>query len=320
MLNVQRLGAEPAPVAAKMPFRNNQREANGARARSTDWLSVAAVAPAVVILLGFFLLFLYEVYQSFTDLKLGRPMTNFVWLRNYTQAFESLSFWRNVQVTLTYALSSVLIETIIGLAIAKLFASEVILARLLRPVILLPLVLPPMSVALMWTTMMNPQAGILNYLLSLIGIGPLAWISDENTALVSVIMIDVWTFTPFFTLIIFAGLQGIPDDIREAARINGAKGLATFTRIELPLVAPYILIAALFRLIESLNQFDIIFGTTQGGPGSSTATLSVQAYVTAFQNLNFGRGASLMVFNWFLVLIGALLVVKLWQAVRRRIM
>ncbi|MDX8449684.1 carbohydrate ABC transporter permease [Mesorhizobium captivum] len=281
--------------------------------------SLAIILPAVLILLGFLLLFFYGVYQSLTDLRLGRPIAKFVGFDNYIALGRTAEFWNSVRVTVTYALSSVVLEALLGLAIAKLFASGVFMARALRPVILLPLVLPPMSVALMWTTMMNPQSGIMNYLLSLIGLPPFAWISDSKTALLSVILIDVWTYTPFFTLIIFAGLQGITDDIREAARINGAKAWATFVNIELPLVAPYILIAAIFRLIESLNQFDIIFGTTQGGPGNSTSALSVQAYIMAFQNLTFGRGAAMMVVNWLIVLIGAFLSVKLWQAVRRRV-
>ncbi|MBX4899772.1 sugar ABC transporter permease [Rhizobium bangladeshense] len=284
-----------------------------------DWFSLIVIAPAVLILLGFLLLFFYGVYQSLTDLRLGRPIVRFVGFANYAALMNTPDFWNNVRVTVTYALSAVLLQALLGLAIAKLFASGVSLARWLRPIILLPLVLPPMSVALMWTTMMNPQSGVLNYLLSLVGLGPFAWISDPATALISVILIDVWTYTPFFALIIFAGLQGITDDIREAARINGAKGWATFWRIELPLVAPYILIAAVFRLIESFNQFDIIFGTTQGGPGNSTAALSVQGYITAFQNMTFGRGAALMVVNWLIVLIGAFLTVKAWQAVRRRV-
>lgn len=284
-----------------------------------DWWSIVAVAPAVIILLGFLLLFFYGVYQSLTDLKLGRPLIRFIGLANYSALIKDTDFWNSVRVTLSYGISAVLIQAALGLAIAKLFASEVLLARLLRPVILLPLVLPPMSVALMWTTMMDPQRGILNYLLSLVGVGPFPWISDPATALLSLILIDVWTYTPFFALIIFAGLQGITDDIREAARVNGARGWATFLHIELPLVAPYILIAAVFRLIESFNQFDIIFGTTQGGPGNSTAALSVQAYMTAFQNLNFGRGAAIMVVNWLIVLAGAFFTVRLWQAVRRRV-
>lgn len=287
--------------------------------RSIDWLSLAVILPAVVILLGFLLLFFYGVYQSFTDLRLGRPNARFVGFANYVALGKSGDFWNNVWVTLAYAVCAVMLQAVLGLAIAKLFASGVMLARTLRPVILLPLVLPPMSVALMWTTMMNPQSGILNYLFSLVGLGPFAWISDPKTALFSVILIDVWTYTPFFTLIIFAGLQGITDDIREAARINGAKAWALFVNIELPLIAPYILIAAVFRLIESFNQFDIIFGTTQGGPGNATSALSVQAYITAFQNLTFGRGAALMVVNWLIVLIGAFLTVKAWQAVRRRV-
>lgn len=308
-------GAAVAPV----PTTRKLATAETQPGRSVDWFSIAIILPAVLMLLGFLLLFFYGVYQSLTDLRLGRPVAKFVGFANYVALGKTGDFWNNIRVTITYALSSVILQALLGLAIAKLFASGVLMARALRPVILLPLVLPPMSVALMWTTMMNPQSGILNYLLSLAGIPPLAWISDPSTSLLSVIMIDVWTYTPFFALIVFAGLQGITDDIREAARINGAKAWATFVNIELPLVAPYILIAAIFRLIESFNQFDIIFGTTQGGPGNSTSALSVQAYITAFQNLTFGRGAALMVVNWLIVLIGAFLTVKLWQAVRRRV-
>nr|GAJ37849.1 probable ABC transporter permease protein y4oQ [Bradyrhizobium sp. DOA9] len=254
-----------------------------------------------MILLGFLFLFFYGVFQSLTDLKFGRPLVHFTGLANYAALIKTDDFWNSVRATLVYAGSAVLAEALLGLALAKLFATEVFLARVMRPVILLPLVLPPMSVALIWTTMMDPQSGILNYLLSLSGIGRFAWISDPATAMISLVLIDVWTYTPFFTLIIFAGLQGINEEIREAARVNGAKGWATFLHIELPLIAPYILIAAVFRLIESLNQFDIIFGTTQGGPGNSTSVLSVRAYITAFQNLAFGRGAALMVVNWIVI-------------------
>jgi multiple sugar transport system permease protein len=284
-----------------------------------DWWSIAAIAPTIIILLGFLFLFFYGVFQSLTDLKFGRPLVRFIGFNNYAALIKTDDFWNSVRVTLVYAGSAVFMEAAFGLALAKLFATEVFLARLMRPVILLPLVLPPMSVALMWTTMMDPQRGIMNYLLSLAGISPFRWISDPGTAMLSLILIDLWTYTPFFALIIFAGLQGITDDVREAARVNGAKGWATFLHIELPLIAPYILIAAVFRLIESLNQFDIIFGTTQGGPGNSTSVLSVRAYNTAFQNLAFGRGAALMVVNWMIVLVGTFAMVKLWRLVRRRV-
>ncbi|WP_445220049.1 carbohydrate ABC transporter permease [Bradyrhizobium sp. Pa8] len=290
-----------------------------AEERRLDWWSIAAIAPAIIILLGFLFLFFYGVFQSLTDLKLGRPLVHFVGLNNYATLIKTDDFWISIRATLVYAGSAVVAEAAFGLALAKLFATEVFLARVMRPVILLPLVLPPMSVALMWTTMMDPQNGIMNYLLSLAGIGRFAWISDPNTAMVSLVLIDVWTHTPFFALIIFAGLQGINDEVREAARVNGAKGWATFLHIEMPLIAPYILIAAVFRLIESLNQFDIIFGTTQGGPGNSTSVLSVRGYITAFQNLAFGRGAALMVVNWMIVLVGTFAMVKLWRFVRQRV-
>jgi len=284
-----------------------------------DWWSIAAITPAIIVLLGFLFLFFYGVFQSLTDLKFGRPLVHFIGLNNYAALIKTGDFWNSVRATLVYAGSAVLAEAVFGLALAKLFATDVFLARVMRPVILLPLVLPPMSVALMWTTMMDPQNGIMNYLLSLAGISRFAWISDPNTAMFSLVLIDVWTYTPFFALIIFAGLQGINEEIKEAARVNGAKGWATFLHIEFPLIAPYILIAAVFRLIESLNQFDIIFGTTQGGPGNSTSVLSVRAYITAFQNLAFGRGAALMVVNWMIVLIGTFALVKLWRFVRQRV-
>lgn len=298
---------------------SNDKAVAGAAESHVDWWSIAAIAPAITILLGFLFLFFYGVFQSLTDLKFGRPLVHFVGLNNYAALIKSDDFWNSIRATLVYAGSAVVAEAAFGLALAKLFATEVIVARLMRPVILLPLVLPPMSVALMWTTMMDPQSGILNYLLSLAGIARFAWISDPNTAMFSLVLIDVWTYTPFFALIIFAGLQGINEEVREAARVNGAKGWATFVHIELPLIAPYILIAAVFRLIESLNQFDIIFGTTQGGPGDSTSLLSVRAYIIAFQNLAFGRGAALMVVNWMIVLVGTFAMVKLWRVVRQRV-
>ncbi|KYK46017.1 ABC transporter permease [Bradyrhizobium liaoningense] len=298
---------------------SKDEEVKNAEQYALDWRSLAAIAPAIIILLGFLFLFFYGLFQSLTDLKFGRQLVRFVGFTNYEVAINTQDFWNSVRATVAYACSAVLAEAFFGLALAKLFASGVFLARLMRPVILLPLVLPPMSVALMWTTMMDPQNGILNYLLSLVGIGRFAWISDASTAMCSLVLIDIWTYTPFFALIIFAGLQGINDEIREAARVNGARGWATFLYIELPLVAPYILIAAVFRLIESLNQFDIIFGTTQGGPGDSTLVLSVRAYITAFQNLAFGRGAALMVVNWMIVLLGTLAMVKLWRLVRQRV-
>ena len=143
--------------------------------------------------------------------------------------------------------------------------------------------------------------------------------SKAETAMFAVVFIDVWTFTPFFALIIFAGLRAISPEILEAGRMNGAKAWGLFFRIELPMVLPYIILAALFRLIDSLNQFDIIFGTTQGGPGNATNVLSISAYFTAFQNLQFGRGAAIMIVNWFIVLVSALIMVKLWRHTRERV-
>lgn len=289
------------------------------RKKKTALFLWVSLLPAILILGGFILLFLWGFYQSLTDLRFGRARVDFEGFRNYDYLFGRSRFWDSIRATAVYAFTAVACEAAIGLAIAKLFNSGVVLARWFRPAILLPLVLPPLSVALMWTTMMNPETGVLNYFLSFVGIENFTWTSKANTAMFAVVFIDVWTFTPFFALIVFAGLRGISPEIIEGARINGAKAWGIFWRIELPMVLPYILLAALFRLIDSLNQFDIIFGTTQGGPGNATDVLSVSAYFTAFQNLYFGRGAAIMVVNWLMVLISAIFVVRLWRYARDRV-
>jgi len=289
------------------------------RARTSGLFLLVSLLPSILILGGFFLLFLWGIYQSMTDFRFGRASADFVGFKNYIYLFGRGRFWESIQTTATYAFASVAVEAVLGLMLAKLFHSGVLLARIFRPAILLPLVLPPLSVALMWTTMMNPETGVLNYLLSFVGIDGFSWTSSAATAMFAVVFIDAWTFTPFFALILFAGLRGISPDIIEGARMNGAKALAIFWRIELPLVLPYLLLAALFRLIDSLNQFDIIFGTTQGGPGNATDVLSVSAYVAAFQNLYFGRGAAMMVVNWLMVLLTAMIVARLWRAARNRV-
>jgi multiple sugar transport system permease protein len=289
------------------------------RIKSGNIFLLITLLPAMLILGGFILLFFWGFYQSLTDMRFGRSRVDFEGIENYARLFSRSRFWDSVSATAIYAFSAVICEAILGLAIAKLFNTKALLAKWLRPAILLPLVLPPLSVALMWTTMMNPETGVMNYFLSFIGIHNFPWTAKAETAMFAIVFIDVWTFTPFFALIIFAGLRGITPDIIEGARMNGSKAWGIFWRIELPMVLPYMLLAAIFRIIDSLNQFDIIFGTTQGGPGNATDVLSVSAYFTAFQNLYFGRGAAIMIVNWLMVLLTAMAVVKLWQYTRKRV-
>ena len=289
------------------------------RGRSGRTFLLISLLPAIIILGGFILLFFWGFYQSLTDMRFGRTRVDFEGFGNYARLFGRGRFWDSISTTTIYAFTAVACEAVLGLAIAKLFNTRTLLAKWCRPVILLPLVLPPLSVALMWSTMMNPETGVLNYFLSFIGINNFGWISKADTAMFAVVFIDVWTFTPFFVLIIFAGLRGISPEIIEAGRMNGAKAWGLFLRVELPMVLPYIILAALFRLIDSLNQFDIIFGTTQGGPGNATNVLSISAYFTAFQNLQFGRGAAIMIVNWFIVFVSALVMVKLWRYTRKRV-
>ena len=158
--------------------------------------------------------FFYGVYLSFTDLKLGKPTVNFAGLKNYIYLWKNPLFWKSTKLTVYFTLVAVIFQAFIGVLLAKLFSTKVFFAKIFRPIILLPLVLPPMSVALMWTTMMNPER-CFKLFFSLFGIEPFMWISEYSTAMLSVIFIDVWTYTPFFTLIIYAGLLGVNQEMKK---------------------------------------------------------------------------------------------------------
>ncbi|WP_341643241.1 ABC transporter permease subunit [Thauera sp. SDU_THAU2] len=296
------------------------RSVDGLSDRRVDWLSLAVIAPAVLILVGFLLLFFYGVWQSLTDLRLGRPAVGFVGPRQVCGA-------RKEPGLLEQRAGDGHLCRLGGRAAGVARARHRQAVRLRRfPGAPAAADHPPAAGSPAHERRAHvddddePQSGVLNSLFSLVGLGPYAWISGSG---------DVATLgrphrrVDIHALLRAHHLRGPPGHNRrhsgEAARINGAKAWATFARIELPLVAPYILIAAVFQLIGSMNQFDIIFGTTQGGPGNSTAALSVQAYLTAFRNLPFGRGAALMVVNWLIVVVGAFLMVRAWQAVRRRV-
>jgi multiple sugar transport system permease protein len=184
--------------------------------------------------------------------------------------------------------------------------------------LLLPLMTAPALAALMWKLMTNPNFGILSYLIGLAGITNFKWASDPSTALLTVVLVDIWVYTPFIMILLLAGLRSLPQQPFEAAALDGVPQSFVFFRITLPMLMPYIITASLFRMLDAIQQFDIIYAMTQGGPGNKLMVFQVQAYLEFFQFTNVGRSAALLMVLWLITNILSNIFIKNWLRLRER--
>jgi multiple sugar transport system permease protein len=227
----------------------------------------------------------------------------FAGLDNYIRLLTADErFWQATFRTLLMTVVGVGAQTIIGVALAVLLHRQFALRGLARSVMLLPMIATPVAVALIWRLMFHPQLGILNEILATLGIAPSDWIADPALALGLLIVVDTWEWAPLIALITLAGLNALPEEPFEAAHLDGANAWRRFWHITLPMVRPTIVVAVVFRMIEALKTFDIIFVMTQGGPGFATETLNIYAYNVAFQYQRLGYSGALLVVFFLLVL------------------
>lgn len=283
------------------------------------YLPYLMALPALALTLPVLYPFIQSIYYSMTTYSLTSPVKNFIWFENYIWLFTSAEFWNSVKVSFVYTISAVGIELILGLIIAMLLNQETFLAKIFRPLLLLPLMIAPIIGTLMWKLMMSPEFGVLNYFLSYIGMRDFQWASAANSAMFSVVMIDVWMFTPFIALLLLAGLRSMPAPPFEAAMVDGASRWFTFKTLTLPMLMPFIIVSVVFRLIDSLRQFDIIFGLTKGGPGSVLMNFQVSAYTTAFTYTKVADGSALMIVNWVIIYVISMFLVKFWRKSQDRL-
>ncbi len=216
-------------------------------------------------------------------------------LANFARLVADRLFLISLGQTLVYTAGALAVEFTLGFALALLVNREFRGQRILRSVLLIPMLLPPVVVAVIWRLILNPEFGVLNGALRSWGIDTsrLTWAAAENTAMLSVILVDVWQWTPFLFLLLLAGLQGLPVEPFEAARVDGASRWQVFRRLTVPMLRPVIAIAVLLRLMDLLRVFDQIFILTQGGPGFATETVTLYIYRTAFRFYNFGYAAAM---------------------------
>jgi multiple sugar transport system permease protein len=259
------------------------------------------VAPALFVLAALSIYpLIYLVKVSLTD---ARGLT----LTHYARLFRDHLFSVAAGQTLLYAAAALTLEFLLGLALALLVDSLTHGRALIRTGLLAPMLLPPVVAAVIWRLIYNPEFGVLNGMLRQLGFNTasLTWTSGRSSAMLSVILVDVWEWTPFLFLLLTAGLQAIPAEPLEAARVDGAGYWQTLRDVVLPLLKPVILLALLLRSMDLLRIFDQIFLLTQGGPGSATETVSLYIYRTAFRFSNFGYAASMSFVGLVITMVAA---------------
>ena len=273
------------------------------------------LAPGLLLLLGMLYPFFLGFYYSLTNYYLQYPhLFRFIWLRNYLKLLEDPLFSYSLKFTLSYALVAVVVQVGLGLAVALLLNSRIIGRGVIRGMMLMPLMMPPVITALMWKIMMaSTKAGILNYLLSFLGLGPVNWLGAMNSAIISVFIIDTWGNLPFVAIILLGGLQSLPTEPYEAARVDGAAAWGVFRYITLPLLKPFIILAATFRVMDSLRIFDVIYAATVGGPADATMNLHMRAFFYAFQWYQMGMGMAYAMVLLFLVFLASYLLMGYWK-------
>ena len=273
--------------------------------------------PALLMCIGILIPFFTAVYYSTLRYRMSLPaMKGFIWFDNYVNFFFDPKFWNTVYISLLYAFLTVGIELAFGLCIALLLQRQSRFNNVASILLLLPLMTAPALAALMWKLMTNPNFGILSYFASLIGLPDFKWASDPATALLTVVLVDVWVYTPFIMILLLAGLRSLPKAPFEAAALDGVPRSFVFFRITLPMLMPYIITATLFRLLDSIQQFDIIYAMTQGGPGDKLLVFQVQAYLDFFQSTNVGRSAALMIILWAITYALSNVFIKQWLKLR----
>lgn len=277
-------------------------------------LGLALVLPAVLaVLIVLAVPFFYSLLLSFQRYDLSRPQTNaFIWFTNYANLLSDPYFLNSLRVTLVFALVSMALELVLGIGIALVLNERFRGRGLLRGLIILPWALPSIVNAAMWQWIYNADYGALNALLHQLGLIEeyRVWLADPGWAMALLILANVWKETPFTAILVLAGLQGIPDALYEAAKVDGASVLQRLTQITLPLLRPVIIVAALLQVIWSFQTFELVYVVTQGGPFGSTEILPVRIYATTFRSLRFGYGASMAYLTGLILIVPAFFYIR----------
>jgi ABC-type sugar transport system permease subunit len=282
------------------------------RAAADRRLGYAMVAPAVVLLAAITAYpLVYNLWNSFhaENLSIANGQGGFVGLSNYAKLFRSSQWMTSLERTLAFAGVSVALETVVALGLALMLHRRFRGRALLRVAILIPWAVPTVVSATLWKTMFDPRAGFVDYIFGL----HTTWLAGVWTSWAAILVADAWKNVPFIAIILLAGLQVIPQEIYEAARIDGASWWQSFRRLTLPLLKPALAVALIFRLLSALLVFDVIYIMTGGGPGLSTDTLSFLNWQTFLVDTDFGYGGAISVMLVVLCLLSAGIIMRVMR-------
>lgn len=287
--------------------------------RTVAWLFVA---PTLFLLLAINIFpLLWNVYLSFTNFKANAPGRPLRWLglRNYERLLANEDIWASMQVTARFVFWSILLQVLLGFALAWLINRRFKGHAFWTTVIVVPMMLSPAVVGVFWTYLFQPQAGIFNYIVNFFyDFGDFTMIGDPDLAMWAIVLVDTWMWTPFVMLICLAGLRAVPDHLYEAAEVDGASSWRQFWTITVPLVLPFLMLAVLFRGIENFKMFDMVVELTSGGPGSATELASIYLKREAFEKWRTGFSAALAVVLFVTVFGVANIYVKVLNRVKER--
>ena len=320
-----RSGQQAGAAAPAALFDRREARGGAAETRFQTWLrrngfALALIAPTILVLFALTIFpFAYAIYVSLFDFYLPRPQqSSFVGLGNFAGVLADARFWVSMKQTGYFLSSAIAAEFVLGMALALFFFEESrgrSLKAVYLPLILVPMMVAPVVIGYMWRLLYQVEFGPINYLLfEYFGLGPYEWTSSPQTALLSVVIADIWQWTPFVTLVLLAGLVSLPQELFEVAQLDGASYWQRLRYVILPMLRRVIAIALLIRLLDAFRELDKIYVMTQGGPGTATELLTFYAYVAGFRPFNMGFTATV---SWAIVIIMSIVFFLFLRAFRR---
>jgi multiple sugar transport system permease protein len=278
-------------------------------------IMITFMGPGTVILVAIAVgLFLFAFGCSLFEWNLLKPqLRRFIGLGNYAYAVKDPRFWHSLTVSLKFSGITTGFCMVFGMWVAMLLNRNPRFKNLFVTIFLIPMILAPVLVAMVWRMLFDPYWGYVNYFLHLFGFRPdepIAWCANPKTALWSLIIADVWQWTSFNIIVILAGLQSLPTEPYEAALVDGANRFQSFRHITIPLLRPTLIVALIFRLMNSFKIFPTIFMMTYGGPGITTEALNYYAFRTTFDYYNIGYGTALAVIMFFISFMLAIIIIR----------
>ena len=306
-------------MSAQTQAANLTRSKTSQTQKERRWIpgeSLPALLFILPSLIGFLLFFAVPavrgLYISFTDWDLLRP-EKFIGIQNYVKLFSDKEFYNALKVTLYYVLLNIPLQTILAIIIAVMM-SRLTNSMVIRALIIIPWLMPPVVVGLIWLWLLDPNLGIINVTLKSLGLPMIAFLGLPSLAMPSIAMINIWEYVGYTALLIFAGLQSIPGSVYEAASIDGASENQMFWRVTIPLLRPVLVFVIVTSVIGSFQIFDTIAITTKGGPVNATKVFNWYIYEQAFSRFNMGYATALSIVLFLILILVSLMQMRLMRA------